>query len=109
MAKKNTKHNFKFLDTRLTINYVDHIKSEENHSEYYGQTTWKLGEVNIKIATKDEDDKDLPQEVLDTTLRHELYHAILDKMYFRDESKNETLVEWLAQASAILNKQGLKI
>lgn len=107
MAKKELKINYRLLDTTINIEYVDKI--EDDSGLYYGQTEWDMSNVTVKIATKDKNGVKLSKDVLETTLRHELFHVILDKMYFRDESKNETLVEWLAQATELLNKQGLKV
>lgn len=108
MAKKNTKNNFRLLDTRINIKYVDNIE-DENDLQYFGQTKYNLDKTNIKVATKDKDGNPISEDTIKATLRHELFHVILDKLYFREESENEKLVEWLAQATTILHKQGLEI
>lgn len=108
MAKKNSKINFKLLDSRINIKYVDNIESEDD-SQWFGKTTYDFDKTYIQIATKDKEGNPISEATIESTLRHELFHVILDKLYFRDESANEKLVEWLAQATMILNKQGLNI
>lgn len=94
------------FDKELYVKYVDKVEFEGRY--IYGQTRNELGKVYVDIATKDEKGNKLSKDVIETTLRHELYHVIFDTLYFK-ESENETLVEWLAKITLILNKQGLKI
>ncbi len=102
MAKKI---NFNLLDTKITIKFVDKIEDEDG--VYFGRTQYDLTNAEVLIATKDSKGNQLSEDTIKTTILHELMHIILDKMYFRDESKNESLVEWCAQALNDLNKQGL--
>lgn len=111
MKKSSTFNNgvYKLLTTSLTIEYKDQVFDETDGHWIYGATTQDRGGAIIHISTKDEDGDPLTNEVIEATLRHELFHFILDTLYFKNESANETLVEWLASATHGLNKQGLNI
>jgi hypothetical protein len=65
--------------------------------------------VTIEISTKSNDGRKLKAEEIEVTLRHELFHFILDVLQHRELSADEALVEWLANATLMLNKQGLTI
>lgn len=101
---RKTKH-YKLLDFRITVKYVDKDYLEDHW--IFGHTKYNANDILIVISTKTDDDKDLTEDEMNATLRHELFHVILAKLYFDDS--NETLVEWLAQATQTLNKQGLNI
>lgn len=103
---KKTK-TYKLLDYRIKVHYVD--KDEIEGRWVFGHAHFNANDVNIYISTKNESGKQLSEGEMDTTLRHELFHAILGKLYFNDEEQNETLIEWLAQSASILHKQGLTI
>ncbi len=103
-AELGTKYTL--FDKELYIRYMDKVEYEDRC--VYGTTHSELGKMYIDIATKDENGNKLSKDVIETTLRHELYHVIFDSLYF-NETENETLVEWLAKTTLILNKQGLKI
>ena len=104
---KNIIKKYTLLDTKIKITYID--KDYLDDHWVFGHTSWSADHVDIFISTKTEDDKELPQDVIDSTVRHELFHVILGALYFNQERDNETLVEWLAQATKTLNKQGAKI
>ena len=110
MKKGRTYNNgiYNLLTTSVTIEYMDKVTAEDGHW-IYGVTTQDRGGDIIKISTKDEDGDKLPPNVIEATLRHELFHFILDTLYFNNESGNETLVEWLASATQSLHEQGLNI
>jgi hypothetical protein len=105
MAKKEQKINFRLLDTQIILRFVDKIEDDEKR--YYGLTQYKLSYVDVQIATKDNDGNDLSEDTIKATILHELIHVIFDKMYFRTESDNESLVEWTAQSLHSILKQGL--
>ena len=104
----NTTKKYKILDHRITIKYVEKDIIEEDHW-IYGHTEWRANNVYIIISIKDDSGKDLTDDEIESTVRHELFHVILGILYFNQERDNETLVEWLAQATKILHKQGLSI
>ena len=104
----NTVKKLKLLDYKITIKYVE--KDEDDNDEYlYGHTHWDTNDVVICISLKTREGKPFTEDELNATLRHELFHVILHSLYFETESNNETLVEWLAQATKMLNKQGVNI
>ena len=111
MKKNSTFNNgvYTLLTTSLTIEYKDKVITDDDDHWVYGITITDRGGAIIQISTKDEDGDPLPKEQIEATLRHELFHFILDTLYFKEESTNETLVEWLASATHLLNKQGLNI
>jgi len=97
---------YKLLDYRITVKYVKRDSAEDGHW-IYGHTHYVANDILIVISTESESGKAFTEDELNITLRHELFHVVLAKLYFDDS--NETLVEWLAQATQILNKQGLRI
>lgn len=99
---------FKLMMRTVTVKYVDNVQSD-NGDWIYGKVHWGGSKITIFISTKNEDGTELSDDVIEITLRHELFHLILDVLYFRDLSENETLVEWLANATFELKKQGLSI
>lgn len=110
-TKKDITYNngiYQLLNTTLTVEYVDRVVAEDGHW-IYGQTFDDRGGTVLRISINDEDGDPLPKEQIETTLRHELFHFILGTLYFNEENNNETLVEWLANATQILHKQGLNI
>lgn len=103
----NTVKKLKLLDYKITIKYVE---KDESGGEYvYAHTHWDTNNVTIYVSLKTMEGKPFTEEELSNTLRHELFHVILHSLYFETECNNETLVEWLAQATSILHKQGVNI
>jgi len=100
----------KLLNTDITIRYEDAVKGD-NGEYLLGRSEFDQANSNvcIRISTKDKTGKEFKKSQIDITLRHELFHAIFDMLYFTKESENETLVEWLANATYSLNKQGFNI
>lgn len=96
------------LDRTITINFVDNAIDEEGYW-LFGITKQQAQDFTIEVSTKNKDGKPLAKDAVMATLKHELFHCILDTMMYFQESRNESLVEWLAQASMILSKQGVKI
>lgn len=103
MEFKNRK--IKMFNNTYRLVYEDQV-FDENGNWVYGLVD-KARRI-IHISVKDIDCNDLPKEDIEMTVRHELFHIILDRLYM-EESDNETLVEWLASATYSLNKQGLDI
>lgn len=99
---------YKLLTRTVKVEYMDSVH-DDNGDWIYGKVQWNGSKITISISTKNEDGAELDEDVIETSLRHELFHLILDVLYFRDLSENETLVEWLANATFELKKQGLTI
>lgn len=99
---------FKLLNNRITIVYQDKVTNEDNEW-IFGKCEYVGPEMNVYVSTKDIEGKQMKDEDIEMTVRHELFHIILDALYFEELSKNETLVEWLANATYELHKQGLSI
>lgn len=103
----NNSKKYKLLDFNITVTYVKNDTLDDHW--VFGHTKYDANDVEIVISTYTESGRKFTKEELSITLRHELYHVIFAKLYFTNNEENETLVEWLAQATNILNKQGLKI
>lgn len=105
MTKAKT---YKLLSCTLRIEYRDAVTNDDGEW-IFGETASFGNKTVIAISTKDKDGHPFTKAELEVTLRHELFHFILDTLYFTELSRNETLVEWLANATLELNKQGLTI
>lgn len=105
---KQKQKTYKILTSTIKVVYEDQI-TDENGDYIYGYQENRLNNIIIHISTKDGNGNALPEEFIESTLRHELFHVILGLLYMDDEAYNETLVEWLANATLMLNKQGLSI
>lgn len=96
------------LTYTLKIVYKDKVEDSDGNW-MYGQCNWDASNVTIELSTKSNDGRKLRAEEIEATLRHELFHFILDVLQYRSLSADEALVEWLANATLTLNKQGLSI
>lgn len=99
---------YRLLNNRINIVYKDKVLNEDG-DWIYGICKMNGSETVIQVSTLDKDGNPMLEEDIECTVRHELFHTILDSLYFSELSNNETLVEWLASATHELNKQGLKI
>lgn len=105
---KNTSNKtYKLLDFRIKIHYVD--KDTLDGRWIYGHCEYDANNVDIYISLMSEKGVKFTESELNSTLRHELFHVILRALYIDNLAENETIVEWLAQSTKILNKQGLNI
>lgn len=85
----------------LGTNYELKILSQENLQKIYGQpaiNVWGLCDYRTKTIFLD---KEIAQDKYNynTTLRHELIHAILEECGIGSQvswAKDETLVDWIA-------------
>lgn len=108
MQTKHKNKTYKLLTSTIKVIYEDQVFNDDG--EYlYGIQRNRLNVIEIHISIKDGDGKPLNEDFIESTLRHELFHTILGMLYMDDASSNETLVEWLANATLMLNKQGLTI
>lgn len=106
--QKNTTKKYTLLDAKITIHYIEADYLEDDRW-VFGHTEWHSNNIDVYISTKDDQGKPFTKDEIDSTVRHELFHIILGQLYFNEQRDNETLVEWLAQATKTLNKQGLNI
>lgn len=98
---------YKLLTSTITVIYEDQVYDDDN-AYLYGIQRNRLNNIEIHISTKDADGKPLSKDFIESTLRHELFHTILGMLYF-DVAENESVVEWLANSTLMLKKQGLTI
>lgn len=106
--KLTKKQVFELFGTKIKIEYKDNVLDEEGHW-MYGTAEHKADLTIITLSTKDADGKNLTKDSMIRTLRHELFHAILNKGMYFNSSSDEPMVEWLAICTDILCKQGLTI
>lgn len=108
-SSKTKKNKFKdrkvkLLDTTIYIKFEDEAKNDDNwvfgYTEFNGDTSM------IHISIKDRNGKSLSETCIRRTLRHELFHAIMNKGMYFNSSEDEPLVEWLAQCTDMLWEQG---
>jgi hypothetical protein len=105
--KTRAKKTYKLLTSKITVTYEDQV-FDDNGEYLYGIQRNRLNNIEVHVSTKDVDGNDLSEEFIESTLRHELFHVILGMLYF-DVTENETIIEWLSNATLMLNKQGLSI
>lgn len=102
-----SKKKYKLLLNTIVVEFYKEVVNEEG-AWIFGDTTFNASTFTIRISTFDKDGQPLQESVIETTLRHELFHAILKSLYIH-VGDDETVVEWLANATQMLNKQGLSI
>ena len=90
---KHSSKKIKLLGINVTIKYVKNIIREDMYK--LGQTAWNGDKCTISIALEDEDGP-LSEECITRTLLHELVHLALGTLYYEEENRNESLVEWLS-------------
>ena len=90
---KHSSKKIKLLGINVTIKYVKNIIEEDGYK--LGQTAWNGDKCTISIALEDEDGP-LSEECITRTLLHELVHLALGTLYYEEENRNESLVEWLS-------------
>lgn len=96
------------LGQKISISFMKNVLAEDG-SWLYGSCNDYQGSITMLISTHNSEGKALDKNTVDLTLRHELFHAIFDRLQMREYSDNEILVEWLASATQELHKQGLTI
>lgn len=108
MQTKHKNKTYKLLTSTIKVIYEDQV-FDDNGEYIYGIQRNRLNVIEIHISTKAGDGKPLNEDFIESALRHELFHTILGLLYMDDAADNETLVEWLANATLMLKKQGLTI
>ena len=88
--------------SKYYIKFVDKVVDSENN--------WIYGAVDvlnkvIRISTTLPCGKPVQKEELETTLIHELLHAILISGQYNNCSNDEPLVEWISRCFVSLRKQ----
>lgn len=89
--------------TKFTIKYVNTLIDEETGSFLYGRTDSIYNKV--EISTKLPDGTSLPEEEIELTLWHELFHVIFFNGQYLHCYQDEPLVEWSAKCIKTLLKQ----
>jgi hypothetical protein len=102
-----SKKKYKLLLNTIIVEFYKEVTNDDG-GWIFGETEFNASVFTIRISTFDKDGHPLPEDVIETTLRHELFHAILKSLYI-PVGDDETVVEWLANATQMLNKQGLTI
>lgn len=90
---KHSSKKIKLLGINVTIKYVKNIIREDMYK--LGLTAWSGDKCTVSIALEDEDGP-LSEECITRTLLHELVHLALGTLYYEEENRNESLVEWLS-------------
>ena len=104
---KKTKK-YKLLNQKIIVSYIDK-DTKEDESWIFGHTHFSKNEAHVFISTKYEDDTEIPEDEIQLTLRHEIFHVLFYTLYYVDLGDDEHIVEWLAQAWTTLKKQKLEI
>lgn len=91
--------------TEYLIKYVDEITREKDRETQYAEGLCSSTKRFIQVATKQPDDKPIPNYDLVKNTWHEVFHAILDEGQYCEYSNNEALVEWLARCVTSIIKQ----
>lgn len=102
-----SKKKYKLLLNTIIVEFYKEVTNDDG-GWIFGETEFNASVFTIRISTFDKDGHPLSEDVIETTLRHELFHAILKSLYI-PVGDDETVVEWLANATQMLNKQGLAI
>lgn len=88
--------------SKYSIKFVNEVTDKEGYW-IYGKTD--VYNKVITISTKLPCGKPIQKEELETTLIHELLHAILTSGQYNGYSDDEPLVEWIARCFVSLRKQ----
>jgi hypothetical protein len=88
--------------SKYSIKFVDEVVDRDDNW-IYGITD--VYNKVIRISTKLPCGKSIQKEELETTLIHELLHAILNSGQYNGYSDDESLVEWIARCLVSLRKQ----
>lgn len=94
---------FKIFDTKYRIKFVKKIEPREEGEYTFGKSD--SVRYIIHVATNDIDGKPLSDDIIITTLIHELIHVILDEGQYRSSSNDEPMVEWIAKCIYSILKQ----
>lgn len=97
--------NFKFDIFGDTYKVVFKDKVFSDNEYILGQTI--TSKNTILISTKDSDNTELSDNVILTTLYHEIFHAILFAGQYNSCGNDEPLVEWQARCLNSLIKQNV--
>ena len=92
--------------TKYQIKFVDRIRPNEENNLTYGECD--STRRTISISLKDTDNKPIPDNIVKTSLLHEVIHAILNEGQYSGASSDEPMVELLAKCFMdIIYKQKL--
>lgn len=93
----------KIGNSRWKVKYKDVLSSEDKEIFYFGLSDFIHKE--IKLSTKLPDNKIMDKDTLQETYYHEIIHSILNEGQYKEVSKDEPLVEWIAKCLLQLKKQ----
>lgn len=93
----------KIGNSRWKVKYKDALSSEDKEIFYFGLSDFIHKE--IRLSTKLPDNKIMDKDTLQETYYHEIIHSILNEGQYKEVSKDEPLVEWIAKCLLQLKKQ----
>ena len=96
---------FNLFGTKYKMRFMDVVPSSEPDRFTFGDSDGSTHEV--RIATKDVNGKDIPDDEIEITKFHELMHAIFGEGRYSSCNDDEPLVEWCARCLHSLKKQGI--
>lgn len=113
-GKKNNKPykdtSFHLFGSLYTVKFIDSVAKleEENGDKISKKFIYGVNipeQQTIYISTKDRDGNPLSDNIIKTTLLHEMVHAIFDTGCYHDSNQDEPLVEWTARCILTLLDQ----
>ena len=93
----------KIGNSKWKIKLEESMLSEDKEIFYFGLSDFIHKE--IKLSTKLSDNKIIDKDTLQETYYHEIIHSILNEGQYKEVSKDEPLVEWIAKCLLQLKKQ----
>lgn len=93
----------KIGNSKWKVKFKDALLSDDKEVFYFGSSNFIYKEINL--STKLPDNKIMDKDTLQETYYHEVIHSILNEGQYKEESKNEHLVEWIAKCLLQLKKQ----
>ena len=93
----------KIGNSKWKIKLEESMLSEDKEIFYFGLSDFIHKE--IKLSTKLSDNKIMDKDTLQETYYHEIIHSILNEGQYKEVSKDEPLVEWIAKCLLQLKKQ----
>ena len=87
--------------SKWTIQFLDKIPTDDPSSFQFGLTDGV--QRIIKVATKDREGNDFPENEIRLTVLHEVVHAIFDTGQY--DNSDEPMVEWIARCMYAILEQ----
>ena len=86
---------FEMLGFTYNVIYQDKVYHHDSSEWVFGKLSTSTR--TIYISTKNSNNVDLSEDVIQNTVFHELIHAILEEGQYCNSSCDEPLVEWIAK------------